>query len=190
MITSSPSIDNDLVYIGNNVGFLYAFDVKSGELKCTYKTSWIGYLYAVDGNTDKLKWKYRTGWIDPPETDPYRTDPLPSVFDGIIYAGSQDCHLYALDLESGELKWHLETKNPVTTSPTVINGVVYVVCGDNRLYAVDAESGVLLWKYKVKGVIDSAIVVDDNDVIYFGSRSGLSGLRGWGGYLNALEIKK
>ena len=71
----------------------------------------------------------------------------PTVADGVVYAGSDDNHVYALDAETGELLWRFETDDVIRSSPTVAGGAVYVGSNDNHVYALDAETGGLLWSY-------------------------------------------
>ena len=63
-----------------------------------------------------LKWKFKTGdWIS---SSPY-------VSEGVVYFGSNDEHLYALDAKTGELKWKFETAGSVNSSPDISEGFVY-----------------------------------------------------------------
>ena len=66
---------------------------------------------------------------------------VPTVVDGVVYAGSDDNHVYALDAETGELLWRFETDDVIRSSPTVAGGAVYVGSNDNHVYALDAETG-------------------------------------------------
>jgi outer membrane protein assembly factor BamB len=87
---------------------------------------------------------------------------LPAVVNGVVYVGSQDHNVYALNASTGVLIWKYLTGNEVDASPAVANGVVYVV-SDNYLYALNASTGVLLWKYTV-GYASSPTVA--NGVVY------------------------
>jgi outer membrane protein assembly factor BamB len=49
-----------------------------------------------------------------------------SVAGGMVYFGSSDHNLYALDAVTGTLKWSFPTGVINYTSPAVVNGVVYV----------------------------------------------------------------
>ena len=60
----------------------------------------------------------------------------PTVSEGVAYFGSQDNHLYALDVETGQELWNFQTDDPVTSSPAVSEGVVYFGSHDGRLRAV------------------------------------------------------
>ena len=75
-------------------------------------------------------------------------DSSPIVTGGVVYVGSLDNHLYALDAATGDLLWRYETGNGVYSSPGIDSGVVYVGSLDNYLYALEAATGDLLWRYK------------------------------------------
>ena len=71
----------------------------------------------------------------------------PVVANGVVYVGSIDGNLYALNAGTGALLWKYTTGSAVDSSPAVANGVVYVGSDDNNLYALNASTGALLWKY-------------------------------------------
>jgi len=90
-----------------------------------------------------LLWTCQTG---------FRVTSSPSVVDGVVYVGSQDRNLYALNATTGTVLWKYDTmerNDQVSSSPAVANGVVYIGGLKTKVHAVDAESGNLLWKYRV-----------------------------------------
>ena len=107
----------------------------------------------------ELLWEYETG-------DLVRTSP--AVSDGVVYIGSRDNYLYALDGSTSELKWKYKTGDRVESSPAVVNGIVYVGSLDHYLYALDATTGEELWKYETGGQLFSSPTVSDG-VVYIGS---------------------
>ena len=54
----------------------------------------------------------------------------------MVYVGSEDGRLYALDARTGQEKWSFKTGSPVHSSPAVAGGVVYFVDTEGYLYAV------------------------------------------------------
>ena len=92
----------------------------------------------------------------------------PAVSGGVVYVGSRDAYLYALDASTGDLLWRYETGGSVVSSPAVSGGVVYVGSTDNRLYALDASTGDLLWRYETGGSVVSSPAVSGG-VVYVGS---------------------
>ena len=75
----------------------------------------------------ELKWKFKTeGWV-------YSS---PAIADGVVYFGSKDGNLYAVDIKTGQEKWKFKTKYWVLSSPAIADGVVYFGSNDCNLYAV------------------------------------------------------
>ena len=109
------------------------------------------------------KWSYRTG--------DYITS-SPTVANGIVYVGSEDHNLYALDAASGRKHWSYRTESSIggflRSSPTVVNGIVYVGSFDYNLYALDAASGRKHWSYQTGYYVASSPTVV-NGVVYVGS---------------------
>lgn len=77
----------------------------------------------------KLRWRY------PTEAFVYSS---PAVVNGVVYVGSYDGYVYALNASNGTLLWRYLTGNGVYSSPVVVNGVVYVGSLDDYVYALTA----------------------------------------------------
>ena len=60
----------------------------------------------------------------------------PAVVDGVVYVGSRDGYVYALDTRTGGVRWSYETSGEVYSSPAVVEGVVYVGSNDGHVYAL------------------------------------------------------
>jgi len=84
-----------------------------------------------------LKWKYQTDGI---------VISSPSIVDGVVYVGSEDENIYALDSHTGDKIWSFETEYRVKSSPAVINGKVYTGTDDGNIYCLDALTGSQIWK--------------------------------------------
>jgi eukaryotic-like serine/threonine-protein kinase len=85
-----------------------------------------------------VKWTFKTG------------GPIvgsPAVAGGVIYIGSFDGHLYAVDQETGKEKWKFDTRRQVVSTPTIADGVVYLRGYDAVLYALDAATGAVKWSF-------------------------------------------
>src|ERR1019366_6103963 len=94
---------------------------------------------ATVGSIDR-HWSFQTG------REIYSS---PAVTGGIVYVGSDDNNLYALNATTGALVWKYLMGNIVYSSPAVANGIVYVGSGypDSNLYALNARTGKVIWKY-------------------------------------------
>ena len=89
-----------------------------------------------------VKWKFVTG-------DRVVSSPVWS--EGVIYFGSDDNNMYAVDAETGHQKWKYVTQGPVPCSPAVVGGVVYFASYDGKFYALNAATGRLKWKFATGG---------------------------------------
>ena len=107
----------------------------------------------------------------------------PAVANGVVYIGSLDNNVYALNATTGAKLWNFTTGGAVYSSPAVANGVVYVGSDDNDVYAVNAATGAELWSFATGGSVQSSPSVA-NGVVYVGSNDnnvyafGLSGAAG------------
>jgi hypothetical protein len=108
----------------------------------------------------RLAWAFTTG------DEVYSS---PRVIDGVVYVGSADQHLYAIDARNGTERWRFSTHGSVTSTPAVADGVVYVGCDDDHLYSVDAATGAARWKFPTGAAIHSSPAVVQGWV-YIGSR--------------------
>jgi len=169
-VASSPAVSANTVFVLSLDGKLYALDAASGSQKWAFATE--GEHRFTAPGVGGLK----------PSTE-MMPDPWdlfissPTVTDGIVYFGSGDNHVYAVDATTGVLKWKYKTGNVVHASPAVANGLVYIGSFDTYFYALDAATGELVWKFKTKddpethlmaGIPGSAAV--GNGLVYFGCR--------------------
>ncbi|MFB0525477.1 MAG: PQQ-binding-like beta-propeller repeat protein [Phycisphaerae bacterium] len=94
-----------------------------------------------------LVWKFKT-------EDQIKSSP--AIYDGLVFIGSSDANIYAIDLASppeAEQVWAYQTGDAVEASPCVVEGSVFVGSSDHFLYALDAKTGKLRWKYETGGQI-------------------------------------
>ena len=70
----------------------------------------------------------------------------PTIAAGVVYVGSNDGHLYALDLATGARRWHADLRSPVASSPAVGGGLVFAAARDGSVSALDAATGRPRWR--------------------------------------------
>ncbi len=185
-VYSAPAVSDGLVFVASRDGVLYALDVGTGEEKWRFEplgrpwaspivadgsvffTASDGNVYALDAATGEERWKVEI--FGPRNLDANSAGSgtwlTPSVEGGVVYAGSLDWHVYALDAATGGEKWRFKTKGPVWGSPAVANGVVYFGSDDLKLYAVDAATGAEKWTFMSQWPIKASPVVFEDTVIY------------------------
>ena len=148
-IDSSPTVSNGLVYVGSHDGKVYALNASTGMV----------------GENSELHndvvWSFTSGNMIMFSS--------PAVADGVVYVGSYDSNVYALNATKGAFIWSYKTGYSVVSSPAVSNGVVYVGSEDDNVYALNASTGALIWKYATGGMImvSSPAVADGK--VYIGS---------------------
>ncbi len=92
----------------------------------------------------------------------------PALAFDMVYVGSWDGTVYAINAQGGELQWSYETDGKVDTSPAVADGTIYIGSDDQSVYSFDAETGDLLWNFQTGGEIRSSPTVSA-DTVYVGS---------------------
>jgi outer membrane protein assembly factor BamB len=93
------------------------------------------------------------------QTDgPVRSSPV--IVDSVIYVGSNDGYLRAVDPRSGEERWRYRTRGAVTSSPAVANNAVYVASRDCFLHSVRADDGKPRWRFRMGEELPFAGVYD------------------------------
>jgi glucose dehydrogenase len=147
---SSSAVVNGVVYAGDGWGEVDALNASTGAGlwgTCLKQEPFGGCLgYALGSQVDSS----------------------PAVANGVVYVGSDDGDLYALNASTGAILWSYTTGGPVTSSPAVVNGVVYVGSSDRNVYALNASTGAKLWSYTTAAIVRSSPAVA-NGVVYVGS---------------------
>ncbi len=186
---SSPAIENKLVYWGSGDGHLYAVDATSGDLKWKYDTGDIvhaspviykdkvfiggfdGYMYALNKEDGSLIWKFKTvGANYFPKGEIQRAA---LIDDDVVYFGSRDYNIYALDANSGRGKWNMrQPRGWITATPVEYEGNIYFGTSDAHIfYSMNKQSGDVNWTIPVNmRVYGSAII--HNNLLYFGTFDG------------------
>lgn len=154
-VYSSPAIANGVIYTGDLEGDdLYAFNATTGALLWKYpvdnsflspavgrETVYIavtGGLNAVTINPPGLAWSFKFG----------DASSEPTLAAGVVYVGSEDGVLYALNAETGVLLWQFNTGyDQFISASAVASDIVYVTSLTGYLYALDATTGTLIWEY-------------------------------------------
>jgi len=185
-VSSSPAVAAGRVYVGSFDGTFYALDAANGTL---------AWEFATEGER-RFSARHLHGAEPAAEVMPDPFDVFlssPALADGVVYFGSGDGNVYALDAASGALRWKFHTSNVVHASPAIAAGTLYAGSWDGYFYALDAATGKQRWRFKTgedpvihnqEGIQSSAVVADG--MVYFGCRDSnlyaldaASGARRW-----------
>lgn len=108
-----------------------------------------------------VKWKFPTG----PEKKPGSIDGAAAIVKGVVYVGSLDGFLYALDLETGKEKWRFNT-GPVKAPVGFHEGSVYAGNEDGWFHCVEAATGKPVWKFEAGGEVASGVSFAGDEVLF------------------------
>ncbi len=178
-IFSSPYGEFGHVFIGSDDRNLYAIHAPTGRVAWTYAADGAirtrpllrenmimfacqaGMVYALSLNRT-MRWRFRArrGFLS-----------SPVIAKDLLFIGSLDWNIYALDLRSGWAAWRYRTGGAIISTPAVSEKLVLFGAADSYFYALDLEEGRLVWRYQAEGQITGSPVVS-GDSVYFGGVDG------------------
>jgi len=123
-------------------------------------------LYALNSSDGSQKWYAHIGDI---------SNSVPAIgSNGIIYLGSQDYQVYAIDSE-GVSQWPYSTVNTqakINASPIIdAAGTIYIGSNSKMFYALNPD-GTVRWQYKLSDAIGSSAVIGPAGTVYVASCDG------------------
>ena len=203
-VDTTPAVANGVVYVANHAGTLFALDAATGQerwrlslgsagsagavhspaasagLGIVAAVGVDGILRVVDAATGAERW---TSGPDPASGDneseiAARTvASAPVIANGLVFAGTADARLLALDAATGEERWHSvgSTLSPGYT-PVVTGDTVYTLHAETGLFAFAATDGAPRWIFENETLgefLSPLVVAPAGDRIYFGSDRGI-----------------
>jgi len=178
-VQSSPRVAHGHVFFGSDDGNVYAVRLSTGRVQWKWPagapvrskplvTDEIivvgmesGDVAALDLSGQML-WRFRAK---------RGVTSSPVAHEGIVYFGSLDWQVYALDITRGWKVWTYRTNKPIISSPTVGEDKLFIGSVDGNLYALDLSSGKERWRYETENQITSSPAYA-NGVVYFGGIDG------------------
>jgi serine/threonine protein kinase len=177
-VRGTPRIAHEHVFFGSDDGKVYALGTATGRFLWNYDmsspvrsrpfvTNELVIFGAESGEVIALglsgtrKWSYRTkrGVISSPYVD---------MNEGIVYIGSTDGYMYALDVSNGYNSWRFRTNGPIISSPVEHKGYLFFGSADGTLYCLNAQTARERWKFPTEKPIVSSPIVQRN-FVFFGS---------------------
>lgn len=157
-IYSSPAVEGDRVFVGDDLGRLTAYSLRKGKKLWSFEAGQriVGTpaaaegvvvfgsadcrIYGLNAEDGQLLWTIEAG------------EPVlgaVTIADGTAYIGDSDHTLRAIDLHSGRVHWaYTGVKGYIETKPLVTADKVIFGAWDNTLYALNRADGSLLWKWE------------------------------------------
>ena len=156
-IYCSPAVDNDKVFVGDDMGRLTAYSLKKGMKLWSFESqkrivgtpavsegvvvfgSADRFVYGLNAENGSLLWKVEA------------KEPVlgaVTIDKGIAYVGASDQTFRAIEIHSGKVVWeYAGVKGYIESKPLVTADKVIFGAWDNTLYALDKNTGKELWKW-------------------------------------------
>jgi serine/threonine protein kinase len=100
--------------------------------------------------TDSLRAPLKTIWSFQMQG---AVDGSPIIHNGIIYVGSRDQRLYALDGQKQRKLWHYDAGAPLRSTPTLHGDTLFFGDDDGTMHAVQSSGGRGRWRVPLRGKI-------------------------------------
>ena len=89
----------------------------------------------------------------------------PSVVNGVLYIGSRDSTIYALDAKTGTLIWKKKVFGWVDSSPLLFGDSLVVGCRDERIYVINKNTGDVMSELLAGLQLSSPVALDDGSIL-------------------------
>lgn len=138
-----------------------------------YVSALDSFLYAVNPN-GTVKWKFKAG-------QEFESAPALSADGLVVYAGSDDNCLYAVNTSTGTLKWKYKASDDVNSPPAIdAAGNIYITTSNWNAWSIK-PTGKLNWKVPISNShgstwswADGGPAIDQSaQTVYFGGADGL-----------------
>jgi len=160
--STSPTVDDDAVYIGSLNGRVYSWNLRklkelSGESKLP---AW---------RDSAIRWTFQTGDAI---TTPSIVTPRALLF------ASQDGSLYSVTLSDRQMTFQFETDAPIATDLAENENSVFLASEDQNLYCLNILNGIVRWRIRTSFPIRKPVMVLENEVYLSSRKSGLFQISG------------
>lgn len=167
--------EENLVVVGSNNGYLFAYDATTGAQKWTFNTSGdIKMRPAYDPKRRAIACASMSGIIfsiSAPNGSPIFAREFgagiyssPLVHEDTIYVASLDKHIYAISAATGANIWEYATSGRIFASPTITGSSIWIGSNDCRLYELDARSGRMRSFFQATERIVNAVAIQNDSI--------------------------
>lgn len=185
----------NLLFVGSDDGILRALQQQDGRVEWQFSakapirarpTFHDGaiFLHADDGRLHRLDARSgKAAWTVPLQPEPkaetvtkkrasrydhYSSSPV--IAEGLLYVGTSNGIVFALDPAEGEERWRFDTGDTVSTTPCVANGRIFFGSFSGKVFGLSRSTGKKLWEYETLAPVTSSPAVA-HDKVLVGSRN-------------------
>lgn len=77
----------------------------------------------------------------------------PAFYNDMVFVGSTDANLYAINLSKNKTVWSFRTNAWIMSNPIYKEGIVYFGSNDRNIYALNSTTGELKWSRKTQEAV-------------------------------------
>ena len=138
---------------------------------CGGRTNWLafrgkqgrGYTQTHIDPPIAVKWKLQLQYDSESQAENFNP---PIIYGDTIYFGSDDGNFYALDIESGYMRWVFKTESAINSVPTADEDHVYFGSNDGFFYCVSRDDGREVWSFDTRRRVRSSTALYDDMVVF------------------------
>ena len=195
LLVASPLVTEEGIFITSTDGALYALDFRGqplwnfktgaaiwsqpttdGACNCVFIASLDHFVYAVNITTGQKIWQSED------LNGALVGSPTYSESEHMVYIGTFDQEMLALDANNGQVAWRFATEAWVWSGPAVEDGVLYFGDQQGYFYAVNSTTGESMWRIQPLAgspIVTSPLVTDEQ--IYFSAGTEVYAVNSEGG---------
>lgn len=177
-VRSSPFISEGHIFIGSDDGFLHAINIANGRQAWRVEsgapvrsTPYVsireesiffgnetGDFFSISFR-GQVRWRYKAK---------RGITSSPIVADGVVYFGSLDSMLYALDAQTGWNIWRFRLDKATISTPCIAEEMIFTGAADGNIYCIDARNSKELWRFATESQVTGSPIIH-RDSLYVGS---------------------
>lgn len=186
-IRSSPRIAEGHIFIGSDDNYLHAVNASTGRrtwrieaggpVRSTPLIQFESIFFGTESGDflcldlgGSIRWRFKAKRA---------LTSSPIATQGIVFVGSVDWNVYALDAKSGWIIWRTRLGKATISTPSLLETYLFTGSTDGNIYCLDARSGREVWHYGTDHQVTGSPMVY-KDSVYCGSVDG---------YLYCLEFR-
>jgi serine/threonine protein kinase len=172
-IRSSPAISDGHIFIGSDDAFLHVVNALNGRrawrvdagasvrstpyihIDNVYFGNEVGDMFCVNlgGNT---RWRFKAKRA-------LTSSPIYS--DGVVFIGSVDTILYALDAKTGYILWRFRMARATISTPCIYENFVFTGSVDSNIYCIEIHSAKEVWRFSTDNQVTGSPIVYKDSLI-------------------------
>lgn len=158
---------NWILPLGQTIGSSPLYDSGSIYISVETFSPPDGFVAKVDAASGNLQWK------SPFLGDQAHSSPALSEDGKLIYVGSNNGYLNALDANTGALVWRYSAGLAIKGTPMVVDGSVVFCSWDKNIYKIKSSNGELIWNSPLEGSCQSSPTWSKKEnAVYISTSSG------------------